>query len=62
MNAVHRTNVHTCCVFCADARLGNHVRHEGSPLFGQWTGGSSSRTAQPAKNPYIMRLPGATSS
>src|SRR5229473_4242670 len=59
MNAVHRTDIHARGVFCADARLGNHVSHEGSPLFGQWTGGLSSRTAQPAKIPYITRLPGA---
>jgi hypothetical protein len=27
MDAVHRTDIHTSGVFCADARLGNHVRH-----------------------------------
>src|SRR5258708_4394750 len=27
MNAVHRTDIHTCSVFCADARLGDHVSH-----------------------------------
>src|SRR6266852_8622606 len=62
MDAVHRTDIHTRGVFCADARLGNHVSHSGSPLFGQRTGGPSRGTAQPAKIPYTMRLPEATSS
>src|SRR5436190_1941115 len=62
MNAVHRADIHARGVFGADARLGNHVSHYGSPLFGQRTGGSSSGTAQPAKIPYITRLPDATSS
>src|SRR6267378_1211880 len=33
MDAVHRANVHARGVFCADARLGNHISHSASPLF-----------------------------
>jgi hypothetical protein len=27
VDAIHRADVHAGCVFCSDARLGNHVRH-----------------------------------
>src|SRR6267143_3448343 len=59
MDTVHGADVHASGVFCADARLGNHVSHSGSPLSGQRADGPCRETARPAKISYTMRQPGA---
>src|SRR5262249_49974653 len=39
VNTIHRADVHTGGVLCADTRLGNHVSHSRSPLLGTAAGG-----------------------
>src|SRR5690242_14529959 len=60
MDAVHRADIHTSSVFCADARLGDHVSHSRSPLSRGHADACQKRHRQ-QRCPYIMRLLGATS-
>src|ERR671922_890523 len=60
VDAIHRADIHTGGVFCADARLGNHVSHSRSPLL-NFRPGLLRNPRNRQKSPYIMRPLRATS-
>src|ERR1700740_2352344 len=49
MNAIHRANVHARGVFSADAGLGDHISHSGSPLSKLRAAVAPVKSARPAK-------------
>src|ERR1700730_2180961 len=60
VNAVHRADVHAGAVFGPDARLGNHVSHSRSPLFGPRAVVDFLQTRDRRKFPYTTAPVGPT--